>query len=66
MALSKIGGLFQGNATSGSPALFRTGDKTLTTNTTISATTNSSGAGPIVVASGVTLTVAAGGRLVII
>jgi len=66
MALSTIGGTFTGNSGSGLGGLFRIANKTLTVNTTISATTNSSGAGPIVVANGVTLTVAAGGRLVII
>jgi len=66
MALSTIGGFLQGNQPSGTGGLFRSIDKTLSTNTTISATNNSVAPGPIVVASGVTLTVATGGRLVVV
>jgi hypothetical protein len=47
-------------------AIFRTNAKTITQDTTIDADENASAAGPITVASGVTLTVAAGGTLTIV
>ena len=47
-------------------AQFRINPQTLDTNTTIASTENALCAGPLVVASGVTLTVASGGRLAIV
>ena len=45
---------------------FKVTVKTVSANTTIEATENAMIAGPITVASGVTLTVKAGGRLVVV
>ncbi len=63
------GGGFRGNnglvGTAASGDIFRQHAKTLTSNTTIAATENAVCAGPLTVNVGVTLTVAAGGRLVI-
>ena len=47
-------------------SIFRTNVQSLTVDTSISATTNASCAGPLEVASGVTLTVASGGRLTVL
>ena len=47
-------------------ALFRINPQTVTANTTIAATENACATGPLAVASGVTLTVASGGRLAIV
>ena len=52
----------KGNFKSG--GIFRTNSQTLTANTTILATENAQVTGPLTVASGVTLTVESGGRLV--
>ena len=52
----------RGNFKSG--GIFRTNAQTLTANTTILATENAQVTGPLTVASGVTLTVESGGRLV--
>lgn len=69
------GGAFGGNilapkfsttATKVETAIFRINDQTLSTDTTIAADENASCAGPLTVGSGVTLTVASGGNLVII
>jgi hypothetical protein len=63
------GGMFKGNnGTVGSRSgdIFRVNAKTLDTNTTIAATENASAAGPLVIDTGVTLTIAAGGSLVIL
>lgn len=63
------GGMFKGdNGTVGSRSgdIFRINNKSLTANTTIAATENASCAGPLTVATDVTLTVAAGGSLVIL
>lgn len=64
-------GLFRGNngatgdTIDGAGDIFRVHGKSLTVNTTIGATENALAAGPLTVASGVTLTVASGGELVI-
>lgn len=63
------GGMFKGeNGTVGSRAgdIFRINEQTLNTDVTIDATENASAAGPLVVATGVTLTVTSGGSLVIL
>jgi len=63
------GGMFKGdNGTVGSRAgdIFRINEQTLNTSTTIDADENASATGPLVVASGVTLTVTAGGNLSIV
>lgn len=65
-------GLFKGeNGTSGDTAfgagdIFRVHEQTLNTNTTIAADENAVAAGPLAIASGVTLTVTSGGTLVIV
>jgi hypothetical protein len=63
------GGLFKGeNGTVGSSAgdIFRINEQELNTSVTISGTENASCTGPLAVASGVTLTVSAGGTLAVI
>ena len=63
------GGMFKGdNGTVGSRAgdIFRINEQTLNTNTTIDADENASCAGPLAVASGVTITVTTGGNLSIV
>lgn len=63
------GGMFKGeNGTVGSRAgdIFRINEQTLNTNVTIDAAENASCAGPLAIASGVTLTVSAGGNLSIV
>jgi hypothetical protein len=63
------GGMFKGdNGTVGSRAgdIFRINEQTLNTSTTIDADENASATGPLAVASGVTLTVTAGGNLSIV
>ena len=63
------GGMFKGdNGTVGSRAgdIFRINEQTLNSNVTIDADENASATGPLVVASGVTLTVTAGGNLSIV
>jgi hypothetical protein len=63
------GGMFKGNlGTTGSRAgdIFRVNAQTLDTNTTIAATENASAAGPLVIDTGVTLTIADGGSLVVL
>lgn len=63
------GGLFKGeNGEVGSSAgdIFRVNEQTLNTDVTIDADENASAAGPLTVASGVTLTVSVGGNLVIV
>ena len=63
------GGYFKGdNGTTGSSPgdIFRVNETELNTNTTILATENASATGPVTVASGITLTVDAGGTLAII
>lgn len=63
------GGMFKGdNGTVGSRAgdIFRINEQTLNTSTTIDADENASATGPLAVASGVTLTVTAGGSLSIV
>jgi len=63
------GGMFKGdNGTVGSRAgdIFRINEQTLNTSTTIDADENASAAGPLAVASGVTLTVTTGGNLSIV
>ena len=63
------GGMFKGdNGTVGSRAgdIFRINEQTLNSNTTIDADENASATGPLAVASGVTLTVTAGGNLSIV
>jgi len=62
-------GLFKGeNGEVGSSAgdIFRVNEQTLNTNVTIDANENASAAGPLTVASGVTLTVTSGGNLSIV
>lgn len=69
------GGAFSGNITAPKfsttltkveTAIFRINDQTLSTDTTIAADENANCTGPLTVGSGVTLTVASGGNLVII
>ena len=63
------GGLYKGeNGETGGSAgdIFRINEQTLNTNTTIDADENASCAGPLTVDTGVTLTVAVGGNLVIL
>ena len=55
-----------GNTTDGKKDIFRVHEQELNTNVTIAATDNAVAAGPLTVASGVTLTVANGGRLAIV
>ena len=55
-----------GDTTNGLGDIFRSHENTLNTNVTIGATTNSLAAGPLTVASGVTLTVTSGGSLSIV
>lgn len=50
------------NATGNITALFYTTTRTISSNTTVSATTNAMSAGPITIADGVTVTVADGGE----
>ena len=52
-----------GDTTSGAGNIFRINEQTLNTNVTIDADENASAAGPLAVASGVTLTVTSGGNL---
>jgi hypothetical protein len=47
-------------------SIFRTNVQSLTVDTTITATTNANATGPLGVADGITLTIASGGRLVIV
>ena len=47
-------------------SIFRTNVQSLTVDTSISATTNANATGPLGVADGITLTIASGGRLVIV
>ena len=54
-----------GDTTNGKGDIFRVHEQTLNTNTTIAATDNALCAGPLTVATGVTLTVTTGGNLVI-
>ena len=55
-----------GDTTNGLGDIFRSHEQTLNTNVTIGGTTNSLAAGPLTVATGVTLTVASGGSLSIV
>lgn len=55
-----------GNTSDGLKDIFRVHEKELNTNVTIAATANAICAGPLTVASGITLTVANGGRLAIV
>lgn len=54
-----------GDTTNGKGDIFRVHEQTLNTNVTIAATDNALCAGPLTVATGVTLTVTSGGNLVI-
>ena len=65
------GAYFQGEngavgATAGKGDIFRVHEKELNTNVTIAATDNALASGPLTVASGITLTIANGGRLAIV
>lgn len=65
------GAYFQGEngtvgATAGKGDIFRVHEKELNTNVTIAATDNALASGPLTVASGITLTISAGGRLAIV
>ena len=65
------GSYFQGEngtvgATAGKGDIFRVHEKELNTNVTIAATDNALASGPLTVASGITLTISAGGRLAIV
>ena len=53
-------------ATAGKGDIFRVHEKELNTNVTIAATDNALASGPLTVASGITLTIANGGRLAIV
>ena len=55
-----------GNPTTGAGDIFRVNDKELNTNVTIDADENASAAGPLAIATGVTLTVTTGGNLSIV
>lgn len=55
-----------GDTVSGAGDIFRINEQTLNTSTTIDADENASATGPLAVATGVTLTVASGGTLVIL
>jgi hypothetical protein len=57
---------FQTTNTTVDTAVFRTNGKTVSENTTIAATKNASGIGPLTIASGVTVTIASGGSLTIL
>ena len=59
-------GALRGDTTNGKKDIFRVHEQELNTNVTIAATDNAVAAGPLTVASGVTLTVANGGRLAIV
>ena len=65
------GAYFQGEngavgATAGKGDIFRVHEKELNTDVTIAATDNALASGPLTVASGITLTISAGGRLAIV
>lgn len=66
------GGLYKGengavgDPTTGAGDIFRVNEQTLNTNVTIDADENASAAGPLEIASGVTITVTSGGTLVIL
>ena len=65
------GAYFQGEngavgAAAGKGDIFRVHEKELNTNVTIAATDNALASGPLTVASGITLTIANGGRLAIV
>ena len=71
LATAVGGGRYKGERGTVGPAaaagdIFRVSEQTLNTNVTIDATENASCAGPLAVASGVTLTVASGGNLSIV
>ena len=57
---------FQTTNTTVDTAAFRTNDKTVSEDTTIAATKNALGIGPLTIADGVTITVASGGSLTIL
>jgi hypothetical protein len=57
---------FQTTNTTVDTAVFRTNGKTVSENTTIAATKNALGIGPLTIASGVTVTIASGGSLTIL
>ena len=57
---------FQTTNTTVDTAGFRTSDQTISENTTIAATKNALGIGPLTIASGVTVTIASGGNLTIL
>ena len=57
---------FQTTNTTVDTAAFRTNDKTVSEDTTIAATKNALGIGPLTIADGVTITVASGGTLTIL
>ena len=59
-------GAIRGDTTNGKKDIFRVHEQELNTNVTIAATDNAVCAGPLTVASGVTLTVTNGGRLAIV
>ena len=59
------GGL-RGDTTDGKKDIFRVHEQELNTDVTIAATDNALASGPLTVASGVTLTIANGGRLAIV
>jgi hypothetical protein len=71
LATAVGGGRYKGERGTLGPAaaagdIFRVNEQTLNTNVTIDATENASCAGPLAVASGVTLTVTSGGNLSIV
>ena len=65
MALSKIGGDYKGDSNSGLGGLIRVHEQELNTSVTIDANTNGLTAGPITLATGVTITVSSGATLVV-
>ena len=59
-------GALRCDSTNGKKDIFRVHEQELNTNVTIAATDNALASGPLTVASGVTLTIANGGRLAIV
>ena len=66
MALSKIGGEYKGDDKSGTGGIIRVSEKQLDTSITIDDNTNGLCAGPLTLATGVTITVGTGATLVIV
>jgi hypothetical protein len=65
MALSVIGAVFKGDSNAGLGGIIRVTEKELNSNVTIDTNTNGLCAGPLTLATGVTITVSSGATLVI-